>query len=88
MKTSANETREIEAYLLGTHPAEAVVMEARLLLDQDLREKTAWQQKTYGLIQAYGRKKLRSEIEAAHNELFTIEKHVSFRKKVMELFKR
>jgi len=87
MKTSMNELQEIEDYLLHPHNEESVLMEARLLLEPELQEKTAWQQKTYTLVQHYGRKKLRQEIEAVHQELFTNDRYTSFRKKIMRLFR-
>lgn len=85
MKTFMNETQEIEVYLLGqANP----VLEARLLLDKNLQQKVQAQQKTYALVQEYGRKKLRAEIEQVHQQLFTQNEHLSFRKKILEFFKR
>lgn len=86
MKTSVNETQHIETYLLGGPEDEALVVEARLLIDENLREKTAWQQKTYELVTLYGRKKLKQEIAEVHQALFTSEKHSTFRKKILSFF--
>jgi len=58
------------------------------LLDENLRHKIKAQQKTYLLVQEYGRKKLKAEIEQVHHQLFTSPKHVSFRARVLGFFKR
>lgn len=87
MKTSATETQQIEAYLLGGNAEDALLVEARLLIDENLRTKTAWQQKTYELVNAYGRKKLKQEIEAVHHELFTSQKYLSFKEKILGYFR-
>jgi hypothetical protein len=85
MKTFMNETHEIEVYLSGqANP----VLEARLLLDKNLQQKVQAQQKTYLLVQEYGRKKLRTEIEQVHQQLFTQNEYLSFRKKILEFFRR
>ncbi len=88
MRTSLNEIRQLEDYLLRqAGPEEVVLFEARLLLQPDLAEKAAWQQRAYGIIRAYGRKQLRAEIEAAHRKLFTAPEHEPFRRRIFRLFK-
>jgi len=89
MTTSWNETQQIETHLLGTnHPSDTLLFEAHLLLDEELAEKVIMQQKAYEAIQRYGRKQLKSEIEAIHQTLFTQPKYIRFSQKVMRLFRK
>ncbi|MFD2145700.1 hypothetical protein [Mucilaginibacter antarcticus] len=63
MTTSWNETKQIEAHLQGTtHPGDALLFEARLVLDNTLADKVMWQQKAYGVIQQYGRRQLKKRL--------------------------
>jgi hypothetical protein len=87
--TSWSETKQIEAHLFGTADAgNALLFEARLLLDNDLGDKVMWQQKTYSVIQQYGRRQLRQEIEDVHQQLFTKPEHLSFSQKIRLLFSK
>ncbi|MFD2864218.1 hypothetical protein [Mucilaginibacter antarcticus] len=87
MTTSWNETKQIEAHLQGTtHPGDALLFEARLVLDNTLADKVMWQQKAYGVIQQYGRRQLKKEIEQVHQQLFIQPAHVSFAEKIRQLF--
>lgn len=87
MRTSLNEIKAIEQHLLQEAPPEDnLLFEANLILDPELKEKVQWQQKTYQLVRTYGRKQLRAEIEAVHQQLFTQARHRSFRQKVLSLF--
>jgi hypothetical protein len=83
-----NELQQLEYYLQGKLlPEEQLLMEARLLLDAELSGQLIWQQKAYSLIKAYGRKKLRTEIQCVNNRMFSEEKFSSFRKKIQTIFK-
>ena len=87
MPTSWNNTLQIEQYLhnkMGN--GDALVFEARLLLNPELTEKVQWQQKTYALIQSYSRSQLKQEIELVHQEIFTHAKHQRFSDKIRALF--
>jgi hypothetical protein len=67
-----NETVLIEAYLTNTLSAEnQLLMEAKILIDSDLREKIYWQQKVYEATHSYGRQQLKRELEMIHQKLFT-----------------
>jgi hypothetical protein len=89
MKTSWNELRLIEDYLsAAAEPADQVLFEARLILQPDLKNSVYWQERTYSLIQQYGRQQLRSEIAKVHETLFTAPEHQSFRQKVLGLFRK
>ena len=84
-----SEIQELEHYLLNKLSTEdRLVMEAKLLLSKDLREKNYWQQKTYTLIQQYSRKKLKLEIEAVHKKMFTEIRFETFRQKILLIFKK
>lgn len=87
MRTSLIETEQIEAHLLRlSEPGDALVFEARLLLEPELMDKMHWQKKTYTLINQYGRQQLKQEIEAVHQQLFNRPEHTGFRQKMMRLF--
>ena len=87
MKTSLNELLQIEDFLLGSNgEEESALMQARLLLEPSLKESISWQQKTYQLVNTYGREQLRQEIGQVHQKLFTAPEHLSFRQKVMRFF--
>lgn len=87
MKTSLNELRLIEDFLLSDCVnEETCLFEARLILESDLEEQVYWQDKTYQIIQDYGRKQLKIEIEKIHQTLFDANEHKSFRQRVMRLF--
>ena len=87
MRISLIETGQIEAHLLNlTDPGDSLVFEARLLLDAELKEKLAWQEKTYNVVRIYGRDQLKKEIENVHQKLFTQPEYTSFSQKIRRLF--
>lgn len=89
MKTSWNELRLIEDYLTAAaEPADQVLFEARLILQPDLKDSLYWQERTYRLVQQYGRQQLRSEIAKVHDTLFRAPEHQSFRQKIGKLFRK
>jgi len=89
MRTSLIETQQIEAHLMHlSEPGDALVFEARLLLEPELSDKMRWQKETYTIIRQYGRDELKKEIEAVHQQLFTEPKHAGFRQKIMRLFSK
>ena len=89
MKTSSTETIAIEQYLQGTQsPEDALLFEANLLLNPSLSDTVKHQQQTYALVQTYGRRRLKAELEAIHQRLFTEPAHRSFRNKVLSLFRK
>jgi hypothetical protein len=89
MKTSWNELRIIEDFLLSdTETEDIILFEANLLLQPHLKESVFWQQKTYSLIHKYAKQQLRTEIEQVHEKLFTAPEHRSFGQKIMQLFSK
>ena len=82
-----SEAQYLEHYLTGTLSHEdSLVMDARVLLDMGLNDKVIWQQRTYELVKAYGRKQLKMEIEAIHAKLFSEKRFSSFRQKIKNIF--
>ena len=89
MRTSLIEAEQIEAHIMRRSDAgDALVFEARMLLDPELKEKVLWQRKTYQLVTLYGRDQLKQEIESIHQKLFYDGQHRSFRQKIMRLFSK
>lgn len=87
MRTSLNDTQQIDDYLLQVAgEADKALFEARLLLQPALRNTLQWQQKTYDIIRQYSRRQLKAEIESVHQLLFNEPEHTSFRQKIMALF--
>lgn len=87
MKTSRNKAQAIEQYLSGQlSTAEALVFRARLLTDPDLRRDLALQKKTYDLVRLYGRRQLKSRLEALHQQLFRDPAKESFQQQVRQYF--
>lgn len=84
-----NETRDIEQYLDGTmDPAVKLVMEAKMLLNPDIMENITWQKNTLVLIKAYGRKQLRAEIATIEKTLFSEKQFSSFKRSILNIFKK
>ena len=87
MRTSLNNIATIEAHLhKKQQPADALLFDAKLLLDDDLQVNVTAQQQVYSLVQQYGRKQLKQEIETVHQQLFNTTKHLSFRQKIARIF--
>jgi hypothetical protein len=89
MKTSLNELRLIENYLLsGLEDGESCLFEAKLILQPKLKAHVYWQNKTYQFVRDYGRKQLKTEIEKIHQTLFNTDEHQPFRQRIMQLFSK
>lgn len=87
MRTSLIEIAQIDAHLhKKQRPADALLFEAQTLLNSDLQSNVSSQQQVYSLVQQYGRKQLKQEIEVVHQQLFTQPKHLSFRQKIARIF--
>jgi len=87
MKTSLNELRLIEHYLLSDEKdGESFLFEAKMILQPELKQQVYWQNKAYKIVRDYGRKQLKNEINNIHETLFNTAEHQSFRQKVMRLF--
>jgi len=87
MRTSLNNIKLIDDHLFNKGSIEdRLLFDAMLIIDPTLSDRTSWQQKTHALVQQYSRKKLKAEIESAHQQLFTQPEHQSFRQRILRFF--
>lgn len=88
MRTSLNELVTIENQLFKTAlPGDQLLFEANLIINPGLKENLNAQQETYRLIKTYGRKQLKAELEAVHQDLFGKPVHRLFAQKIRNLFR-
>lgn len=88
MRTSLNEIAAIEKQLLHTTaPDEQLLFEAKLIIDDELRQKTAAQQQAYQLVQQYGRQQLRAELESIYQKMMHAPQHLSFAQRIKQIFR-
>ena len=89
MKTSWKNTQRLDDYLgQRLNPEEALLIEARLVLEPELRDTLRWQQQTHALVRAYGRQQLRREIQSAQQKVFHQPEHHGFRQTILRLFSK
>lgn len=89
MRTSLNEIRELEDWLLKQGElSDRLVTEAKVLSNPELQENAKWQAQTYDLVAAYGRQKLREEIRQVEKQLIMSPKYRSFQDRIRSIFKR
>ena len=89
MRTSLNNIKAIEDYLLGNMaPCDALLFEANSLLDGELARSIQHQQNAYAIIRQYGRKSIRAEIMAVQQTLTIAPKHSGFMQRIANLFKK
>ena len=89
MRTSLNNLKLVDDHLLGlATPQDNLLLQAKVILNPALSDDIYWHKQTYNLVQQYGRKQLRAEIEAVHNRLFTRPEHLTFRQSILRFFKR
>lgn len=87
MRTSLIELQQIEEYIFNGKGSEAALNDTSLLTDSDKAEKVMWQKETYNIVQQYGRRKLKLELETIHRKLFTESRYSKFRRQIMRLFR-
>lgn len=89
MRTSLNNIKEIDDHVLGiAAPQQNLLFEAKMILNPELRVDVAWHKQTLTLVQQYGRKQLRTDIQAVQQQLFTRPEHQSFRQTILRFFNR
>jgi hypothetical protein len=89
MRTSLNQIKLIDGYIFNSNPTEdALLFDALLILNPELPAQIMWQKKTHTIVQQYGRRKIRAEIEAVHQQLFSTTEHQSFRQRILSLFSK
>ena len=82
-----NDIKLIDDYLFNKIPqGDKLVFDARLILNPDLADGLFWQKQTHAIVTNYSRKKLQTEIESVHQELFNAPDHKSFRQRIANLF--
>ena len=89
MRTSLNNLKLVDDHLLGVStPQNSLLLQAKVILNPALNDEIYWHKQTHNLVQQYGRKQLRAEIEAVHQKLFTQPRHLGFRQSIFRFFKR
>jgi hypothetical protein len=88
MRTSLNEIKLIDGYIFNNNPAEdALLFDAMRIINPSLSTQIAWQKKAHTMVKQYSRKKLKAEIEAAHQKLFGEPAHKNFKQRILRFFK-
>lgn len=89
MRTSLNNIKAIDDYLLGSMaPGDALLFEANLVLNNDLREDVQLQQSIYTIVRQYGRQSIKAEIMAVQQTLSTAPQHQGFMRRIKNLFSK
>lgn len=89
MRKSLNDLQQIENYIFGRMPvAEQQAFYVRLLTENGLQEDIDKQLEAYAVIRAFGRQKLKAELEAVYQKQYSIPEHRSFFDKIKQLFTR
>ena len=89
MRTSLNNIKAIDDFLFGSmEPAEALLFDAKILLDNDLREGVLHQQNTHSTIRQYGRKSIKAEIMAVQQTLTSAPQHRGFMQRIANFFNK
>jgi hypothetical protein len=87
MRTSLNNTKEVDDYVLNqSAPQDALLFEAKLIIDPELKYTVMWHKQTINMVNQYGRNNLRTMIENVHQQLFSQPQHQTFRQKILRLF--
>jgi hypothetical protein len=87
MRTSLNNIKHIDDFISGKlSPTESLIFQARVLLDSDLRQQVEWHRRTVAIINLYGRKELRNEVEKIHRDIFAVNSDHSLKHRVRNLF--
>jgi hypothetical protein len=88
MKTSLTDLARTEKFLRDElHPADALVYEAQMLVDEDLQKKTFYHRMVHSLVRAYHRKKLKAEVQEVHEKLFKDPARAHVWQELIKLFK-
>lgn len=89
MRTSLNNIKAIDDYLFGRlAPDDALLFQAKVLLNSDLMEDVQIQQETYAMIRKYSRQQIRAEIMAVQDTLTTQPQYQGFMQRMANFFKK
>lgn len=87
MRKSLHEIQQIENYVFGRMSIpEHQDFKVRLLVNPYLQEEVDAQTEAYAVIKAYGRKKLKAELNAVHEKLLTHPEKKWFRELIKNIF--
>jgi predicted hydrocarbon binding protein len=87
MRKSLHDIQQIESYIFGRMSVqENQDFKVRLLINARLYEEVEAQKEAYALVKTYGRKKLKAELNAVHEKLFTHPEKRSFRQLIKNIF--
>jgi len=82
-----NEIELIDQHLLKLDSApDRLLFDALLILNPEMKQNVLLQKKMHAVVQQYGRKQLKAEIENVHRQLFGKAEHQTFRQKMLSLF--
>ncbi len=88
MRTSLNNIKTIDDYISGSmHPGDAMVFQANMLLNSDLKNEVMDMQIAHTIIRHYSRQSIKSEITAVHNAILNAPHLHLLMKRVANLFK-
>ena len=88
MRTSLNNIKAIDDYLLGNMPpGDALLFRANMILNDDLVNDVAHQQLTHETIRQYGRKSIKAEIVAVQKKLAVTPEYRNYIQRILNLFK-
>jgi hypothetical protein len=83
-----NEIKLIDGHIFNSNtPEDALLFDAKLILNPELQDQVRWQKKTHAIVKQYSCKKLRAEIEVVHQRLFDETEHKSFRQRILNIFR-
>ena len=89
MKISLTDVRKTERFLEGAlSPADALVFEARMLTNRELRINVHIQKKLMLILKYFHRKQLKRKAEMTSAYLFNHPDKQDFQKKISQLFKQ
>lgn len=87
MRTSLNRIKSIEDHLLKKNSSEeALLFEAKLILDADLMQDAIAQKVAYDVIHHYGQAQLRKEITLVEKTIFHSPRYNGFQKLIQSIF--
>ncbi|MCB0490519.1 MAG: hypothetical protein KDC99_18730 [Cyclobacteriaceae bacterium] len=87
MRISLNKIKSIEDHLLKKNSSEeAVLFEAKIILDTDLRRDVIAQKLAYDAIHCYGQDQLREEIIQIEKIIFHSPRYTVFQKLIQSIF--
>jgi hypothetical protein len=89
MRTSLNNIKTIDDYILGSMvPGDALVFQAKMLLNSDLKDDVQHQQNTYSIIRQYSRRSIKEEIMAVQQTLTSAPQYRGFMQRIKNLFNK